>query len=152
MNNSDIVKRFGKSNLINVAEELGIEVGSSVRAVKLVEIIEDDLYTNGVPEDMSEVLEDLAFVLGFIDEDGNLIDDEDDEEEEEVIEEGDLPGCWGYADDRDPACNKCKIYDMCMKERIALRPPCFGKMYDSHSPECECCIEALDCKQMNGGK
>lgn len=151
MDNREIVKRFGKSGLLSVADELGLSVKSSVNAIDLVDMIDEDLEVNGVPEDMTEIAEDLAFVLGYIDEDGNVIEGEDDDAEdelgsEEVIEE-DLPDCFGYADDKDPACKKCKIFSLCMTERIELRPPCFGNMYDGSSPECDNCIEKLDCKE-----
>lgn len=149
MDNSEIVKRFGKKTLLGMCEELGVEVRSSVRAADLVDIIDDDLDENGVPEEMSEELEDLAFVLGYIDEDGNLIepDDTEGEKEQEEVIDGELPDCYGYADGQDPACKKCKIFDLCMAERIALRPACFGTMYDNNSPECHGCIEAMECKR-----
>jgi hypothetical protein len=108
--------------------------------------IEED----GVPEmeGISDTLAEFLHVCGFVDEDGNIIEDEESvDEEEETVEE--IPDwmCFGYADSRDPACGKCKLYDRCKTTRIANRPECFGISYNENAPECRECIEAPFCKK-----
>ena len=152
----DIYSQFSKKELIAVAQELEIKVAGSETTRSLAAVILKDLEENGIPEnigDISETLVELLQTAEFIDEEGNILEGEEesvagpvvpDVKVEEVVEIPDWI-CFSYADPRDPACNKCKLYDPCWNRRVALRPECFGKRYLASDAECQACIEATYC-------
>jgi hypothetical protein len=157
---SDLVKRFGKSMLLSMAEELEIaDISNSTHSFVLVQEIQKDLSNEGIPEDdeMSDDLYDFCIAAGLLDEDGNVIEEDTEDEEEEGGDIGELPdklpACWGLADKTDTACSRCPIVDQCGEQRIKSRPRCFGVMYDAGAEKCagseerEGCVEFADCKR-----
>lgn len=159
---AQVQRMFKKVELISIAEELGMET-ESLTARQLVVGIVNDLEQSGVPEtgDCSDELFEFMLNADFIDEDGNLIEvsngrkggtdeveeEEDDSDEISIPEE--LPPCYAFADSRDPACNRCVIFDMCHEERVLVRPECYGKLFDATSEECRGCLEAGPCRKVS---
>lgn len=149
----NIYGKFKKYELQEVAQELDISISGTETTRKLASIVLQDLEENGIPEELesiSDTLYELLRVAEFIDEDGNVIEYE--EQFEEVVQEEssqDIPDwiCFSYADLRDPACNRCKLYTRCWDRRLQLRPDCFGKGFNADDPECSVCIEAPYCKK-----
>lgn len=131
---ADVMEDFSHDELKEIAEELGLR--SSYKPETLIKKISKHVEDKGIAEDCSELLEELVYVLGY--------DIEDEEESEEEIEK--IPECYTFADDRDPACRKCKLFAECKVEREKNRPPCFGKLYDPDHPECQICIENQFCR------
>lgn len=148
----DIYSQFKKDELLSVAKELEVNI-TPEKAIRVVtQTILDDIQANGVPEDISEISDTLfefLMVAGYIDEDGNILEDEEETTEDTVDEEDEVPDwlCYGYADSRDPACNKCSLMDKCTLVRISNRPECFGIAYAPNEPECQICIEAPFCRK-----
>lgn len=164
---------FSKEELLELSKELVLDVDSHFTSYELAHEIDSDLQVNGVPpeEECSELLDTFLFTYGYITEDGAVVDEwpeltvfdkpkEPADEEESayiikndviVIGEETFPkyGCFSMAEQRDPACRKCKIQEVCMAERIRVRPPCFGD-YLATNEECKVCIEALPCSQLQG--
>jgi hypothetical protein len=112
------------------------------------------LDTNGIPEDLtltSDLLFEFLVTAEIITESGDLVEHNKEVVKEEPVPEAAAPTpdvkpeCYGYEDDRDPACNKCKLQVECRQVRIANRPDCFGKLYETVAPECAVCIEAPFC-------
>jgi hypothetical protein len=158
---SDIAKeiytQFKKQELLGVAKELEISIQGNENTRALSAIILKDLEENGIPEDIlsvSDIMFELLVTAEYIDEDGNLLEENAETAVEEVpaeaaeVVEQEIPDwiCFSYADPRDPACNKCNLYDACWIRRIELRPACFGKEYNAGHPECQACLEAPYCK------
>lgn len=56
------------------------------------------------------------------------------------------PQCYGFAEERDPACKRCRVMEYCKKERLASRPACFGKLFSATDENCADCLEAASCK------
>lgn len=159
----EIQTQFTKDELLQVARELGIVVDISVMYRNILNTVINDLEENGIPEpdDCSELMLEFLYVLDYIDEEGEPILEvyveeeewEDGEEEESVDEEYDIEQikkevhCFSYADSLDPSCNRCKVFDLCMKAREELRPDCFGT-YSDTDPDCAACLEMSLCKQI----
>lgn len=153
--NDDILKEFTKPELQKIADELEIETGN-ISSKKLIQLINADLTENGIPEedDCSQLLEDYLYVAGFIDAGEEATESEPEAVEPEpqpepILDEAELPDCYKCADERDPSCKRCKVFDACMRERIAIREhelPCFGKLFDINAEECSHCLEAGPCK------
>jgi len=157
-----LMKDFTKSEMLSIATELEVAVTRRTLFSTILEMVLDDLDENGIPDDGSELLEEFLVAAEYLDEDGNILPaleieesenggDDDDDDGESV----ELPPCFGFADKRDPACRRCEMYDGCLAERIASRPPCFGRLYSGTAEECEICIEASNCvaaKERVGGK
>jgi len=156
----ELYTQFKKVELVEVAKDLDIKIDPRRQSNRQIskEILKD-LEANGVPEvdDCSDLTNELLFVAGYIDEQGELIEEvdieQDDEDEEvEVVEEDlpeKLPPCFTFADERDPACKRCKVKIPCLEQRIINRPPCFGRYYNKHAEECEGCMEAVNCKPLS---
>ena len=147
-----IQENFGKRDLLDIVNELSIpDVEISIRYSKIVEAIVQDCNTNGVPEwgDCSKMLRKFLMTAKITNKDGELIEASADGSEE--VEAGDIeyPDCYGLADERDPACGRCKVMKTCMKKHMESLPPCFGKDYSDIAPECEICIEQNKCKEHN---
>lgn len=180
MSNQDVMTQFSKAELIEIANELGIDA-DGVRALELVELIRDDIRENDLPaeEDTSDLMEDFLYVAGYIDEDGDIIVGEPEGgklgaqvvkfegfTEDHVVtitdtgdgvtvladgfiiagEEVSKPPCFSFADERDPACRRCKVLEYCKAERIKSRPKCFGLLYKATDEHCIKCLEAINCK------
>ncbi len=149
-----LYKEFNKSEIIKVANELDVKAKVTQSAKIITNTILDNLNDEGVPEECSELMDEFLYVAGYIDDDGNL-KEEDDEQIEDVstqvneVEEVDQkPDCFTFADERDPACKKCKLVRECVVARIDNRPACFGQFFDDTAEECKVCIEALLCSQV----
>ena len=148
----EVHKVINKSRLIGIAGELDLDV-SSMNVRQIVLVIANDLEANGIPEDQdcSDELYDFLVDADYIDEDGNILEEQEGDDEvtdvEEEHEEEDVPECFTYAEQKDPACARCKLYDACYKERIASRPACFGIHWDMNSEECKICLEFGACRQ-----
>ena len=149
---SSLYRDFLKSELIDIAQELSLVVSGDTTTKVLVSKIIADIEANGVPEveDCSDVMLQFLVAAEVCDEDGNLISGavEQGNEEAVVVSEDvqeKLPDCYGFEDDRDPACNRCKVKDACKAARIQNRPPCFGKLFEEHDENCGACIESPFC-------
>jgi len=144
-----VYSQFKKEELISIAVELGLEVSDDVRSKELVSAIYKDIDTNGLPDTDDKSCSDAMFeflvTAEYIDDNGNVLTEQKEDEEEEEVPEDRLPKCFTYADERDPSCQRCRVFDRCMKERIKLRPICYGKLYDSRDEQCKICLEALPC-------
>jgi len=101
-------------------------------------------------------MDEFLYVAEYIDDEGNLLEEEEDEQIEDVstqVEEAKEvdqtpPDCYTFADERDPACKKCKLVRECVLARIDNRPLCFGQFFDDTAEECKVCIEAPLCSQV----
>lgn len=169
---SNLMEQFNKKEILQMSEELGLDNSPSDSMSSVMEAIINDLEENGVPlaEDCSDLLNDFLYVAMFVDEDGNLIEiedieDEEDEEQEEEEKipkrfdtekedepdkepvEDNLPECFSFHDERDPACRKCKVRELCREERVKMRPACFGKLFQKNNADCEVCLERTFCKE-----
>lgn len=154
-----LVEDFKHSELIQVAEELGLSPISRWGSRKLISVIRQRLFKNGIPElvdnptDRQLLLEDFLYEAGYIDDDGNKLPvkeevyavDLDEFMQAHNIES--LPDCFSTADDDDPACKRCAVFRYCAEERIANLPPCFGLLFEVDNEECLVCLEAPFCKQ-----
>jgi hypothetical protein len=152
MTKSELVKRFGKRRLLDIAEELEIDgVEDSLHVYKVIGAIDSDLEENGIPDwEISEELFDYLVAKGYITDDGEVIDYPDDDAEpepEEVKLPEKLPGCWGQAESEDPSCKKCPIRVPCTRMRTESRPVCYGALYDESHPDCKGCMEWKECKE-----
>ena len=56
------------------------------------------------------------------------------------------PPCYGFAEERDPACKRCRVFEYCQKVRMASRPACYGKLFSATDENCNDCLEAASCK------
>ena len=142
----DVLSQFNKTELLNIAVELDLDTMPANRVEVMLEAIKEDLDENGIPEvdDCTDDMFEFLYVAEYIDKDGDIIEDDDTEEESD--EDIKLPACFGFADERDPACNQCKVYKTCVTERKAQRPKCYGKMFDKNAEECKYCIDAPACR------
>lgn len=163
----DIAKAYGKAALLEVARELEIDdIKQATHIYKLVEAIDTNVRSEGVPEpeEASDDLFSLMIDMGFIDGDGNILDeDESDESEQEPSEPTKTkgvkpkkkeapelrPGCWGTGDPEDPSCKKCSKREECIEVRIDNRAnmSCFGKRFDTDSEDCKICLEWDACRE-----
>lgn len=145
----DIVEQFSTSELVVIAEYLGLAPISKWGPRKLVDVIRLHLRQQGLPsldKEHSELVEDFLYVDGWI---GEQITNHTSTLGEYLASLGksmdDLPECWSFADDADPACKKCGVYAWCAEHRIQNLPPCFAKLYDAGEEECMACLEAPFC-------
>lgn len=161
----NIAEEFKNAELVIIAELAGLAPTSKWGSRKLVDVISKRLKEQGIPkltgkspEDM-ELFDDYLYVAGFTDGEGNVQADvgggkEQKQTLEEFMAERKLtqkPDCFGFADDRDPACKRCALYNYCAEEHIASLPACYGELYLANDPECGACMEAPFCK-LNSGK
>jgi len=141
----ECVKVFSKVDVLEVAKELDIAVDISIPYSKIFNLIVSDLHDKGVPEidkNVSDLLGSFLVTVGFIDEDGNLIDEDGKEEEEKP-----KPPCWSFYSEYDPSCQGCGVKLYCKKARIANRPECFGR-YDRNDDNCKQCLELTECNKI----
>ena len=150
---STLYRDFTKSELLDIAESLGLTIGETTSKM-LVKLIMQEMIDNGVPDitDCSETILEFLVAAEITDIDGNFLDET--QEESDLIPELDeqeptnVPQCYGFEDARDPACNKCTVQQECRKQRMINRPPCFGKLFEVNDENCKVCIEAPFCKQV----
>lgn len=166
MENSDIIelaKQFSKAEISQIADELSLDKSIGTRSTVIIQAIVNDLDENGVPEmdDCSSVLMEFMQSSGYVDENGNLLDvveeglseQTNDEPTQQIVSEADvpaesLPECFklSIADDRDPSCNRCRVFAICHTNRMSKRPECYGLYFDQRAEECQACIEAYTCR------
>lgn len=150
----DLVSDFSKKEILAIAEELDLEFSSRVRSSEIVNSILEDMDENGIPvsDECSELLTEFLIAAEYIDDGGNVVEDGGDEDSKEGSDEkeeempAEPPPCFGFADERDPACKRCNAYSVCMEERLATRPECFGRLFSAVAEECKVCIEASPCE------
>jgi hypothetical protein len=154
-----LIRDFKKSELIDVAKELGfIKAVPEQKASEWVKAIMDDLYSNGVPDfsDCSNILAEFLVAAEIYDDQGNLLQEEEASEPEPkksskaikpVVETNVeiMPECYRYYDENDPACKRCKLANQCKEDQKGILPKCFGNQYDPKAPECQVCIVAFMC-------
>lgn len=138
-----LAKDFHKKEIISIAEELNVAIDPTQPTVNLIHAVSENLESEGVPEmaECSDTLVEFLVAAGFMKDDGSIPG----EASVDVSLPDEMPPCFSYAHPRDPACNRCRVFDLCMTERIKRRPPCFGK-YSVHAEECKACLESFDCK------
>lgn len=159
MSDRDLAKRFGKSSLLAVAEELEIDISESTRVPDIVAAIRSDMETNGIIDgEVSDVMYDVMIAMEFIDQEGNIPEDQlaeskDLPEEEEPQDEAqtDRPKCFGWGDPKhDPACARCKVGTACHEHTMSTtvrQLPCWGQ-YEADADECTLCILWRMCKEV----
>jgi len=157
---AELYRQFDKKELLEIAGELELDVNERMPVTRMLKVIIEDLDEEGVPEECSDLLNEFLYAAEYIDDEGEIIDvvdedqDESKEEEdkpdedelEEDVPESMKPACFSLADDRDPACNRCKVFQQCLKTRLKRRPECFGVAYNQHAEECKVCVEAPFCR------
>jgi hypothetical protein len=148
-----LYKQFNKSEVIKIARELELEVKVSQSAKTVTNMILDNIDELGVPdESSSDLMNEFLYVAEYIDSDGEIIEEEEDDKIEDVvvqvIDPDQVPDCYTFADERDPACKRCKLVRECVLARIDNRPECFGQLFDERAEECKACIEAPLCSQV----
>lgn len=150
---SEIARGFRKDELISLCQELGIEFELHEMSRDIVKKLISDLDVNGIPDpyECSELMFNFMFNLGYIDEEGNVLEDKEaqpNEVENVKPEEPKVkyPPCWGHEDERDPACRRCKVQQICREYTQSIRPVCFGKLFDSSSEDCKNCLVAGLCR------
>ena len=140
-----------KRDLLDVISELSIpEPDITMRYSQLVDLIVQDCDKNSVPlwEDCSKLLRRFLMTAKITDENGELLTTDSVEiPAEESKESVEYPECFGLADQRDPACMRCKVFSECMEKHKNSLPPCYGKSYSDVAPECAICIERVSCKE-----
>jgi len=142
----EIAGQFSKPELLEVAKELDLESKSTDQARNIIRNIISDLDKQGIPdeEECSDLMYEFLVAAEFI--------EVEEEEEPDEVEPIKLPECFGFEDNKDPACGKCRVKDQCIKERTANRPECFGLLFSKNAEECRVCLEASFCAiAMNGG-
>lgn len=158
---SGLVRDFSKQEVLEIAEEvLEEEVSSKISKLNIVGQVLDDIDDRGIPDldECSDLVYEFLVAAEYVEgDDTDDVPEGGDEEKEELeteeeegesgVEDDDLPECYGFADNRDPACKKCRIKSDCMKVRLASRPECYGLLYEDNVGECDICIEALSCKK-----
>ena len=159
----EIFRQFSKPEIVKIAKELGVKINNQQPTTIMLKAIFVDLDEQGVPEfkDISDLLAEFLVASEYVDEQGNLLDDATKHEEVkhkedehkvdklEPAEDGDgMPQCFKYslADERDPSCKQCSVFQLCHKNRLANRPDCFGLTFDMIAEECKACIEAPFCR------
>lgn len=149
---NDLISQFDKDEILKVAGELGLLFKIGDRSSVLMEMILKDIDENGVPDtgECSDLMFEFLVNAEIVDEDGKIIEEvvSGDKTEEPAMLEQEVPECYSYADERDPACNRCKLMIDCMKVRISNRPECFGRLFDRNAEECKVCLEAPFCMKV----
>ena len=154
MNRHSAMLEFTKKDLLAIADEAGLELPDTTQSVKILDAIIHSLDTEGVfrPDECSELMYKFLVASGIFDVDGNITNanafDTPSEDVVIVIPNDDNPPCMSWADARDPACRKCKHFDVCLRERVAKRPACFGKEFDRREQDCRECIDNADCRKV----
>lgn len=160
-----IASEFTAAELVMVAERVGLAPTHRWGQRKLIDAINAKIMRDGLPEppqlpevedlleglDRATVLvEEYLYVAGFVDGEGKPIERrntkvplEDFMAAHSVTQ---TPPCFAFADDKDPACQRCILYVYCVQKRLARLPPCFAILYEPSSPDCTVCMDAAFCK------
>jgi hypothetical protein len=146
-----LYRDFLKNELLSIAEQLELKITGDTTSKVLVKRIMADIEEHGVPEkdECSDLMLEFLIAAEVCDENGDLIEDAKEKvaEAEPVVPDVEkMPECYGFEDDRDPACAQCKVMKMCSELRIKNRPACYGRYYAEHDENCAGCIEAPFCK------
>lgn len=138
---TDIVGSFNLEELRDISKEMELETSGDIQTI--VANILKSFQEDGIPyfDESSDLLAELLIFCDYYNEDGEYLVDEGGDEEE--IKK---PQCYGFQDDKDPACSGCPIQAACKEHRESLRPGCFGLLYDKHAEECKHCLEASNCR------
>lgn len=161
----DLMKQYTKEEVLGLCGELSLTVSDNTKFSDVVQLLTEDLDREGIPEsdDCSELMSDFLYVADYVDEDGNIVEldvieeeEEEDAREPKIVPEAvkadeKLPECFGFHDERDPACRKCKVKITCETERVKTRPSCFGELYHKNNIQCKQCIERTFCKEVMNG-
>lgn len=146
-------EEFSTGELVKVAEAIGLAPTSRWGKRRLLDAIRARIANVGVPvPDDNELLEEFLYVAEYIDSEGNIEDKKDKLDLDKFMEENDIDEvseCFGFADDKDPACRRCKLYVYCAEERIQNLPACYGRLYNPSKEECKNCLEAYYCSGGN---
>jgi hypothetical protein len=155
--------QFSLPELVLVAEQVGLAPTSRWGARRLIDAINAKIDRDGIPEppdlpsnDINDLerklvlVEEYLYIAGFVDGQGNPIERKpkklplDEFMQLHVIPK--TPDCYSFADDRDPACQRCMLYIYCAEKRLECLPPCFALLWDKNAAECSVCIDAPFCK------
>lgn len=168
-----VAKKFKVQELTLIAEEVRLSPVSRWGNRQYAEAIIASIQKDGIPDPPvgklssgQELLEEFLFIAGYVDEEGNIVDESDLPSEltgdvvgskrltleqfmlkENIAKE---PDCMSFADDADVNCPACKLYPYCAEKRLARLPPCFGLLWDPTNSKCanDNCIEAPFCKEV----
>lgn len=158
----NVAKEFNSAELVLVAEQCGLAPTSRWGQRQVIEAIIAKIDKDGIPDpphtDVVEelgrgevLLEEFLWLAGYVDDNGNPV-----ERKAAKLPLTDYmtlhniskkPDCWSFADDRDPACQRCLLYIYCGEQRLANLPPCFAVLWDANEAECSVCIDAAFCKE-----
>lgn len=157
-----VATQFTAAELTLVAERLGLAVTSRWSQKRLIEAIDVVISKNGIPEPpatddldqlaQAEILvEEYLFIAGYVDDKGNPLERKSAkiplDEWMTLHNLTKKPDCYSFADDRDPACQRCLLYIYCAESRLAKLPPCFALLWDNNAPECSVCMDVSFCKE-----
>lgn len=157
-----VATQFGAAELTLVAEHMGLAVTSRWTQKRLIEAINAIIDKNGIPEppptaDLEQLsqaqvlVEEYLYIAGYVDGKGNPIERKKTkmplDEWMQLHNLSKTPDCYKFADDRDPACQRCLLYIYCAEARLASLSPCFALLWDAHAPECSVCMDAAFCKE-----
>lgn len=169
----NLAKEFKVQELTLIAEEVKLSPVSRWGNRQYAEAIITGIRKDGIPDapvgklsSGQELLEEFLFIAGYVDEDGNLVDESNLPPElvgdvigskrlslEQFMQKENIstkPDCFSFADDKDVNCPGCKLYPYCAEIRLANLPQCFGLMWDPAIVDCvEQCIEAPFCKDVS---
>lgn len=154
-----LADQFTTSELVLVAEQIGLAPTSRWSQRQLVDAITAKLGKEGIPEppdgDVETLpqaalyLEEFLYMAGYVDDNGNPVKRQGKLPLEDYMALHHLtkkPDCYGSAWDTDPACKRCLLYIYCAEERIAKLPPCFAVLWDGTDAECRSCIDMPFCR------
>lgn len=164
-----LIKFFDKQELMQLCSLLDIEVDyqNVPTSKQMVVSLVDNFTELGVPEfdESQTLLNEFLLEAGYIDSTGELITTPVNNDGggnsviipveaihtlESVLDGKPKPPCFSFADELDPACRRCSVQEFCMVQRIALRPPCFGKLFSPTDDNCKECTERPACRQACG--
>lgn len=157
----NVADQFQAAELVLVAEQVGLAPISRWGPRQLIEAVFAKLAKDGIPDpptgEFEELgrgellLEDFLYVAGYVDGKGNPVDRKIKKpalaEYMALHNIPKTPDCYTFADDRDPACQRCMLYLYCAEQRLSNLPPCFAVLWDDKAPECGVCIESAFCKE-----
>ena len=156
-----VATEFQAAELVLIAEHVGLGPTSRWTNRRLAETIMTKIDKDGIPEppptdNLNELqrgeilLEDFLYVAGYVDDKGNTLQRKKTKlplDEfmtlHNIIKK---PDCFTWADDRDPACQRCMLYIYCAEQRLANLPPCFAILWDGTDANCNVCMDAPFCK------
>lgn len=169
----NLAKEFKAQELTLIAETVKLSPVSRWGNRQYAEAIITCIRKDGIPDPPvgklssgQELLEEFLYIAGYVDEEGNLVDESNLPPEltgdtigpkrltlEQFMQKENIvakPACFSFADDEDVNCSGCPLYPYCAEERLAKLPPCFALMWDPTNSDCvepERCIEAPFCKE-----